>query len=178
MNKIALTAATSLLILAACEEGEHDHEHAHDDQQAHAAPDPEAQPAQPAQPAPGTPVEATVGDITVRLEPSADTLHLKVTGQDGQAATLDGDARVVLTGTGEDEQRVVLKLDGDTWMGTARAAGAPGYIAVVSFSHGGTTQTARLTWGDVPALEPTPVAEPEAEHDEKDDHAHGHGHGH
>lgn len=168
MNQTALTAAASLLLLTACEEGAHDHDHAHDEQHTHAASESEVQPA------PSSPVEATVGDLSLRLEPSADTVRLKVSAQDGQEAMLDGDARIVLTGTGEDEQRVVLKSDGDSWVGSARAAGAPGYIAVISFSHGGTTQTARLTWGEVPVLE----SAPELEAEQDDEHGHGHGHGH
>ena len=61
-----------------------------------------------------------------------------------------GEARVVLTGTGEEPQRVVLAPKGNTWGGEARAHGAPGYVAVAALDIDGHTESARLAWGEVP----------------------------
>lgn len=176
MNKTTTTlAAATLLVLAACDGADHDDEHGHDDhghaEHSHDAP--------AAAPAPTGPVEVTSGALKVRLEPAADAIRLQITGADGQPVSPTEEARVVLTGTDEQQQRVVLQPDGSGWSGAAKAAGAPGYIAVVSFKHGGQDESVRLTWGDVPAPAPAPAPEPAADdHGDDGDHGHGHGHGH
>lgn len=172
MNKTTLTAAASLLLLAACEEGSHDNEHGHGDH-THA----DHSHGEPAVAAPDSPIEATAGALKVTLTPSADALRLQVADAEGQPVKPAGEARVVLTGTGEKQQRIVLSPDGDGWSGPAKASGAPGYIAVVSFKHNESDESARLTWGEVPEPEAAPApAEEDDGHD--GDHEHGHGHEH
>ncbi|MFT4975688.1 MAG: hypothetical protein ACI8S6_001575 [Myxococcota bacterium] len=175
MNKTTLAAA--LLLLSGCdsqEEDDHDHGHGHDEAHATAA-----APA-PAAPAPAAPtsIEGALGDATLHLTPSAESLRLTLSDAAGAMVPPEGEVRVVLTPTGGEEQRIVLKADGEAWSGPAVAAGASGYVAVVSLQRGGQTETARLTWGDAPTA-PTeaPAAAPE-EHQDDGDHAHGHGHDH
>ncbi|MFT5679691.1 MAG: hypothetical protein ACI8RZ_000596 [Myxococcota bacterium] len=179
MNKTTLAAA--LILLAGCDshddESDHDHGHGHDATQE--APPAVAPPTATPPPAPAAaPIEAALGDATVKLAPTADSLRLTLVDASGAAIAPGGEARVVLTPTGGEEQRIVLKADGDGWSGPAAAVGASGYVAVVSLQRDGQTQTARLAWGDAPeAPEVTPEAPPEASHDDGD-HAHGHGHDH
>jgi hypothetical protein len=104
----------------------------------------------------GDPVEAPLGAYTVRLSPTADALTLELIDADGQSIAATGEARVFLTGTGEAPQRVVLQAMDSTWTGAAKAAGAPGYVAVVSLKLGDNAESARLTWGTVPG---TPAPE-------------------
>ncbi len=163
------TLAASLLLLSACER---DHDHAHD----HAEPTQAAPPvASPAPPAASTAQEAALGSHKARLEVVGEGLRLTVTDPSGAAVPPAGEARVVLTGTGEAEQRVVLSPSGEGWQGAAKASGAPGYVAVLSLELAGHTETARLSWGEVPvpAPAPAPHAHPEGEGDDRD---HGHGH--
>ena len=118
-------------------------------------------------------MEGKLGDHTARLARTAEGLRLVVHDADNKPVTPAGEARVVFTGTGEEEQRVVLSADGEAWTGAAKATGAKGYLAVISVEIGGAKQTARLTWGDVP--EPKAAAEPH-DHDHGDGaHAHEHG---
>lgn len=109
-------------------------------------------------------IEAPLGAYIARLKPSAGALELVVLDGEGEPVAAEGEAKVVLTGTGEEAQRVVLTASGDTWTGAAKAEGASGYLAVVNVSVGGHQESARLTWG----AEPAP-------HDHGDE---GHGHDH
>ncbi|MCB9780956.1 MAG: hypothetical protein H6742_20475 [Alphaproteobacteria bacterium] len=88
--------------------------------------------------------------------------------------TPTGDVRVLLTSTGQEPQRVVLQPDGDGWAGAASAAGAAGYIAVISTEVEGATWSGRASWGDV--TEVTPAPKPPPPPYEEDDDGHGHGH--
>ncbi len=115
--------------------------------------------------------EAKIGKGTARLESSADGLRLVVLDASGAAVAAEGEARVVLTGTGEAPQRVLLAADDEAWTGAAKAEGAPGYIAVVSVNIDGAQETARITWGKVPEPKAAP-AKVEHGHDEG-----GHDHG-
>lgn len=158
------TLAASWLLFSACDG---DHDHAHD----HAEP---GHPASPATPA-GSAREAALGSHKARLEVVAEGLRLTVTDASGAAVTPTGEARLVLTGTGEAEQRVVLSPSGEGWQGPAKVSGAPGYVAVLSMELAGHTETARLSWGEVPAPAPAPAPHPHPE-GEGDDRDHGHGH--
>lgn len=120
-------------------------------------------------------IEAPLGTYTARLEPSGKVLKLVVTDASGKPVAAEGEARVMLTGTGEDPQKVVLTADGEVWAGAARAEGAPGYLAVVSVTVGGHQESARMLWGDVP--EAKPAQEPHGHGDGGNDHGDG-GHDH
>lgn len=176
MKSTLLTAA--LLTLSGCSESDDGHDHGHGHDHAHGgdhdadaaakAPAKPAEPAKPAKPAHG-PVEAELGTHTAKLQPTGDRLTLTVIGADGAPIPPVGEARIVLTGTDEEPQRLVLKPDGTGWSGAAKAEGAKGYVAVISVKLGEHTETARATWGDVPT--PPPAAAPE-------DGGHGHGDAH
>lgn len=181
MNPTMLAA--SLLLFGACD-GDHDHAHdqAPGQEQAHdhgeAAPPPApAPPAPPPAAAAGSVHEAPLGAHTARLEVVPEGLKLTVTDGSGALVAATGEARIVLTGTGEAEQRVILSPSADGWRGPARASTAPGYVAVLSLELAGHTETARLSWGEVPApapaAAPAPHTHPEGEGDDR-----GHGHGH
>ena len=105
-----------------------------------------------------------------------DTLRITATDASGAAVSHSGEIRVVLTGTGEEEQRVVLTADSRGWSGPVRALGAPGYVAVLSATMDGRTETARTTWGEVP--EAAPAHDEQHTHDGQGDHGHDHGHEH
>ena len=150
--------------------GDHAHDDAHhDDHRGEAA-------------AKGGPIEAPLGTYTARLEPSGDALKLVVIDSEGKPVTAEGEAKVMLTGTGEEAQKVVLTADGEAWTGSAKAEGAQGYLAVVSVTVGGHEESARLTWGDVPDQKAAP--EPHDHGDGGHDHGEGghdhgdHGHDH
>ena len=85
MNKTALTAATSLLLLAACDDGDHAHGHDHAEKHAETTPATPAPTPAPAPAAASAPVEATVGELVVRLQPGADTLRLGSTQRHGSS---------------------------------------------------------------------------------------------
>jgi hypothetical protein len=142
-------------------EGDHDGDHAHEH---------EGDPAHKGEPAANDgAIEGPLGTYTARLEPSGDTLKLVVVDGEGKPVPAQGEARVMLTGTGEQAQRVVLTANGEAWTGAAKAEGAPGYLAVVSVTVGGHQESARLSWGSVPEAAPAP-----APHDH-DDGGHEHG---
>ena len=123
----------------------------------------------------GGPIEAPLGAYTARLEPTGDALKLVLTDGEGKSVAAEGEARVMLTGTGEEAQKIVLTADGEAWTGPAKAEGAPGYLAVVSVTVGGHEESARLTWGDVP--EQKAAAEPHEHGQGGHDHGdHGHHH--
>ena len=176
MNKNTLAAA--LLLLSGCDSHDDDHDHGHGHEEAHEA-TPAAQPQPAAQPsaAAESPFEAPMGSGTVRLTPAADRIHLTLTDADGSAVAPAGEVRVVLTPTDGEEQRIVLTPDGEGWSGAANAAGASGYVAVVSRQHAGQTETARLAWGDAPEAPDEVPEEPDHKHKDGGEHAHGHGHG-
>lgn len=180
MNPTPLTAA--LLLLWACGEGDHDHGHDHDGEAGHdhveQAPTPEADPA--AEIAPVSFPAFALGDWTAQLEATGEGLKLTASDASAAAVAPEGEARVVLTGTGQEQQRVVLKPGDSAWTGAAKASSATGYIAVVSLEVEGKKESARVTWGEVPAVEAAPKAEehPHGDDDHNDGHDHGHGHGH
>lgn len=175
---------TALFLLAGCGEADHDHAHDHDAASGHEhaspASTPAAAPAPAAASAPAAaPADFALGAWTARLEASADGLRLTARDASGAAVAPTGEARVVLTGTGQAEQRVVLAADEAGWSGPAQAAGAPGYIAVVSLEVDGHAESARVSWGEVPAAAPAPqAAEPAHEHEAGTGDGHDHGHGH
>ena len=154
-----------LMFLLACGDAPHDHDHPHEHgdpaHEGHAHDD-------DAMAKPAAMIEAPLGSHTARLTPSAESLELVVLDAKGQPVTAEGEARVVLTGTGEAAQRVVLAPSGASWTGSAKAVGAPGYVAVVQVTVRGNRDSARFTWGEVPKTEPAP-------HDHAGDHA-GHDH--
>lgn len=159
---------TALLLLAACDS---DHDHGHDGHD-HAGQDHDA--GQETKSAPSAPADFALGAWTASLEATAEGVRLSAQDRDGHVVTPSGEARIVLTGTGEEEQRVVLSPADGVWTGDAKAAGAVGYIAVVSLDIDGHTETARVTWGEVPGTAPAP----KAEEPKRDDHDEGHGHNH
>jgi hypothetical protein len=175
-----LTAA-ALLALAACEDDEHAHDHDHAPMEVHGAPA-EAHPAAlPAAPGGGggTPAATALGSWTATLEATAEGLRLRAADGSGAPVAPAGEVRVVLTGTGEDEQRVTLAPGADGWSGAARAAGARGYVAVVSVEVDGRTESARFSWGEVPQAAPAPKGGGAAgDHDDDHGGCDGHGHGH
>ena len=150
-----------LALLFACGEP---HSHPHDGDHAHDHSEGKAEPAKAGA------IEAPLGAYTARLEPGAEKLRLVVVDADGKAAAAEGEARVVLTGAGEEGQRLVLTADEGGWSGAAKAAGAKGYTAVVSVQLGGDKQVARLTWGEVSEAPPEAAGH--------DGHKHGEGHKH
>lgn len=154
-------------MLTACEgtPDPHPHPHPHDAN---------ATPASSTAPRTSTPPEVALGGDRARLEPSADALTLIVTDSAGVPIAASGEARVQLTGTGEPAQRIVLKPDGASWTGEARAAGAKGYVAVVSVELDGHTESARFTWGEVPSTSHTHGDDPAHNH-EAAGHQHGDG---
>lgn len=174
MNKTTIAAA--LLLISGCDSHDDDHDHGHGHDEAHEAQ--ETPPAAEVTQAAAAPVEAPLGEGTVSLTPAADRIHLTLTDAAGAVVAPDGEIRVVLTPTGGEEQRIVLSPDGEGWSGAAIAAGASGYVAVLSHQQNGETQTARLTWGDAPEAPAEVAEEPEHEHEDKKDGDHNHGHGH
>jgi len=162
---------TILFLMLACsttphEHGDHDHDHG-DGTHTHAEEKPAAAPS-----ADSEAIEAQVAGHTLRVEPSAKTLKITVVDGEGKPVAASGEARVLLTGTGDKPQRIMLQPDGDAWTGPAIAAGADGYVAVIKLKIGGIDQATRVTWGDVPeAAPPTPA--PAHDHG-----AEGHGHDH
>lgn len=185
MTRRPLTTA-ALFALAGCggaprdDESAREHDHAEGvdhHEPAAAAPAPPKATAAPASPQPLSPQPFAMGAWTAELTPTADGLRLTAKDADGVAVKPTGEARVVLTGAGEDAQRVVLSPAEAGWAGSARATGAQGYVAVVSAEVDGHTETARVTWGDVPDVAPARApGDPAGGHD--DAHEHGHGHGH
>lgn len=117
-------------------------------------------------------IEAPLGAYTARLEPSAGALKLTVVDAEGKPVAAEGEAKVMLTGTGEEPQKVVLAASGDAWTGAAKTEGAPGYLAVVNVTVGGHQESARLTWGEVATAKPAP--QPHDHGDGADDHGHEH----
>ena len=95
------------------------------------------------------PQDVAVGDYTFRLHPSADQVRIEVLDSSGAPIPAEGEVQVVLTGTGEDPQRIRLQPSGTSWTGPAKATGAPGYVAMISVPIDGRPQAARLTWGNV-----------------------------
>jgi hypothetical protein len=172
----------SLALLLACGGTEaphghdHDGDHAHHDDGGHAHEEghghdhhEEAHHDAPA--TTGGAIEGPLGAYTARLEPGGDTLRLVVLDAEGKEIPAAGKAKVLLTGTGEEAQKVVLTASGEAWTGAAKVGSAPGYLAVVSVTVDGHQESARLTGGDVREQKPAP--EP---HDHGD-HAHDHGEG-
>lgn len=146
-------------------EGGHDHDHKHGEDAAHEH-TPAPTPAPAATTGPAAPGAFAVGTWSATLVPTPDTLSLTLLSG-GTPVAPEGDAKVVLTGVGEDEQRLTLPASGDGWSGPAKAAGAAGYTAVVSVTIGGVTQSGKIQWGAVP--DPPPAA--------SDDHGEpGHSH--
>lgn len=165
-------------LLVACGATPHDHDHpeGHDGDHVHH----EEGDHHEGHDAEGAAIEAPLGSFTARLVPSADALELVVL-DGGEPVAAEGEARVMLTGTGGEAQRVVLAPSGSSWKGAAKAAGAPGYVAVVQVAVGGHTESARLTWGTVPEAAPAPEPEDHGGdgHDHGDGgHAHDHGSDH
>ena len=164
-------------------DGAHDHEHP-----AKEAPAPVAADAPAAAPT-ASPPEVAMGTHRARLEATATALTLTVIDATGAAITPAGEARVQLTGTGEEAQRVVLQPQGSGWSGEARASGAEGYVAVVSVDIDGHPESARFAWGKVPEASHGHAHDEghdhegdlhPHEHDDEGGHAHGEeaGHGH
>ncbi len=139
----------------------HDHAEGHDHDAGHAA----------KVPVDATEVVVAMGSHKARLVPGGGQLELQVLGEDGTPVAAEGEAKMVLTGTGQAEQRIVLKGEGTSWKGEAKLDGAKGYLAVVSVPVGGATQSARFVWGEVPA--PAPASAPHGHG--KGDHDHGGG---
>jgi hypothetical protein len=156
-----------LTLLFACGEA-HDHPHPHDDHahEAHEAPAPKEQGATQKN------FEGKLGDFTAKLEPSAQSLRLIVVDGSGKPIQATGEARVVLTGAGEAEQRLVLTADDDGWTGAGKATGAAGYQAVVTLEVSGVQQVATIGWGQAPDPKPTEAHG----HDHGNDDGHGHAH--
>lgn len=121
-------------------------------------------------------IEVAMGAHTARLVPGGGQVELQVLGKDGAPIAAEGEARMVLTGTGEAEQKVVLKADGASWKGEAKVGGAPGYLAVVSVPVSGTTQSARFVWGEVQEAAPAPKPHDHGDgaHEDHGDHGHAH----
>lgn len=174
-----------LSLLLACGGAEAPHDHDHEGEHAH---DAEGDPAHDDGAHDGAhddhhgeaaatdgPIEAPLGTYTARLEPSGGALKLIVVDGEGEPVAAEGEAKVMLTGTGEEAQRVVLSASGDAWTGAAKAEGAAGYLAVVTVTVDGHQESARLTWGDVP--EAKPAAETHGHGDGGHDHGEG-GHDH
>ena len=169
------TLAVALLLLSGCDSHDDDHEHGHGHEGAHEPVPPPAPEATPAPTPEAIPVEVALGDATLRLVPADQSIQLTLLDTTGAVIPPQGEARVVLTATGGEEQRVVLQPGEEGWSGPATATGASGYVAVVSLSQDGQSQTARMAWGDAPQAPTEAPEEPAHSHEES---AHDHGHGH
>ncbi|MCO4769696.1 MAG: hypothetical protein KDA24_06655 [Deltaproteobacteria bacterium] len=192
-------ALTALLLTAGCgADSGHGHEHGdhghgdHHGSEAAEAPATPAEKAAEAKSAPAekaaeaksaplagtqTAVDVPLGAWTGRLVASTTGLDLSISNSDGTPMIPTGEVRVVLTGVGEEAQRIVLLPDGASWKAPASVTGAAGYTAVVSMEVGGHTESGRATWGDVPPPKTAPAKDDHAH--AKDDHAHGDaGHNH
>ena len=185
-----------LALMIACgthphDEGSHSHDdatEAHDADGQHAAEDHhEAHHAdgqhEASETAPTEPVEANLGSHTGRLEPGDDAVRLVILAADGTTLPSQGEARMVLTphnadGSAQEQQRVVLSSDGSGWTGPAKAAGAAGYVAVVSVTIDEKQESGRFSWGQVPAAEPVEHDHDKAHEHGEGGHEHGQGHDH
>lgn len=174
--------------LAACDGGTQEaadgHDHKPGQAEHHEAESPDDQAAPPAKDAASAPegaVTFALGPHKATLLPGPDSLTLTVVDATGSAVEPSGEAKVMLTGTGQEAQKLVLEADGDAWKGAAKAQGAAGYTAVVSVPVAGVTESGKATWGSVPAAKPAHDHEDgEHAHDDADDHHdddHGHDHG-
>ena len=135
-------------------DGEHSHDaaHAHDEGHSH---DAEHAPA----------MEGRLGAYVVAVAPAEGTLGLTLKDASGTASAPVDVLRVVLTGTGQEPQRLVLAKQGEAYQAPAATTGAAGYVAVVSAEIDGKTESTRITWGDVPEAHG---------HDHGDGHSHEH----
>lgn len=143
------------------------------------APDTEPDPVQKrsGDPVASVAIEAAMREHTARLTPGGDHLMVEVFDSEGASVAPTGEGKMVLTGTGEAPQRLVLTPAESGWKADATLSGAPGYLAVVSVPIGGATQSARFSWGDVPQAGPAPAphAHGADDHDHDDgDHDHDH----
>ena len=119
------------------------------------------------------PIPFPIGAWTATLQASETALRLTMVDGGGAAVPAEGQARVVLSGTGLDEQRLTLAAVGEAWAGPAKATGAKRYTAVVNVTVGGVTESGKVSWGEWPQKSSGPGTV---------DHSHvhgsqGHGHG-
>lgn len=192
MKKQLITAASAaFLLVAGCAEesdhahgsgSDHDHDGAHDNEPAPAPKPAEVKPAaEAAVPAATNPVQVPIGGIMATLTPGAEALTLTLNNE-GTEVKVSDEAKVVLTGTDEEPQRVVLKATGQGWSGAAKASGAKGYTAVISMTIDGKVQTAKASWGEVPKAPEADEGHGHGDHEhaeEDEGHSHGeHGHDH
>lgn len=99
-----------------------------------------------------------VGTWTGTLEVARDTLRLTLADAAGVAVKPEGEAKVVLSGTGLDEQRLRLSAAGGGWAGPAKLPAGKGYTAVVSVSVGGSTESGKVSWGGAHEARPAGTA--------------------
>ena len=160
------------LLLAGCGEHDHDggHGHEHGDAAGHAehdaAPTPAPAKVAAAAAVPSAPLDLTLGHHGAQLAVRDGGLDLTLADE-----APAGEARVVLTGVGQEPQKLVMTAGESGWTTDAKTTGAAGYVAVVTWTHDGNTESARVQWGDVPVAK----APEKVEHDDHGDHPHGAG---
>ena len=102
----------------------------------------------------GLAVSGALGEgHVVRLQPVGESLRLTVADRQGHMLPAEGEARIVLTGTGQEPQSLVLKAEGPAWVGPIGELDAPGYVAEVEVEVGGEAQVGRIEWGRVAHVE-------------------------
>lgn len=114
-------------------DADHDHEGSHDHEGGHDHAEPAAS------------LEAKMGAYTAKMEPGEGQLKLVLTDASGAAVTPEGEARVVLTPAKGEPQKLLLKPDGDAWVGPAKL-GEGSHTAVVVVEIAGTKQAGRFGW--------------------------------
>ncbi len=147
----------------------HAHGEAHEEGAGHNHGADHAKPPEAVSSAPMAPAAFLVGLWTATLNPSEDALRLTLVDSGGGAVVPEGEAKIVLVGTGLEEQRLTLPVVDGGWAGPAKVTGAKGYTAVVNVTIQGTTESGKVSWGEVPEVKPAP---PTHDHGEK-----GHDHG-
>jgi len=187
MNRLVFTL---LLLLLGCNQDHdhghghdsaHDHGHGHEQAAGHAHEDTHEQdaghnhgtehatPAAPLSSATLSPAAFPIGAWTASLNPSGEGLRLTMVDSGGVTVGAEGEAKIVLSGTGLEEQRLTLPAVDGGWAGPAKLTGAKGYTAVVSVTIAGTTESGKVSWGEVPEVKAGPATH---DHGEK-----GHDHG-
>ncbi len=158
-------------LLVGCRSVEHGHEHGPD---AHEPAVVKEAPARPQLQARHGGHAAALGEGVAEVVLAEGHLRLYVADGAGAAVKPEGDARVVFTPHGAEEQRLVLKPAGDHWAATADASDSGG-LAIVNVTFAGLNQTARIAWGEA-----AQHGHEQGDHDEHGtDHDQGdHGHDH
>jgi len=147
----------------------HDHGHGHDQAAGHAheaAHEPGAghnhgaehdTPPEAVSSATLSPAAFPIGAWTATLHPFGEDLRLTMVDSAGVTVVAEGEAKIVLSGTGLEEQRLTLPAVDGGWAGPARVTAAKGYTAVVNVTIAGTTESGKVSWGELPKVKASPA---------------------